>query len=414
MNRRVVITGMGMVSSLGQDTESTWQAVLAGCSGLGPITLFDTSEYAVKLAGEVKNWAPERLMNNPREARRCDRYEQLALVAAAEAVRQSGLEITDTNRQRVSVIVGSATGGYRSYDENKEILRTQGQRRVSPFSIMMLIVNGAAAMISINYGVQGPSMAVVTSCATGADNIGQALRMIRDGTIDAAIAGGAECPITEVGAVCLDRLNVMSHHIAPPELACAPFDLNRNGLVMGEGAGIVVVEALEHAQARGATILAELIGYGASADAYHLTSPDEDGAGEALAMQRAMTDAHIGPSDIDYINAHGTATKMNDLVETRAVKRAFGEHAYRIPMSSTKGQIGHAMGATSAMEGIFCIKAIHQGVIPPTINLNTPDPDCDLDYVPLVARRVPVQTTMSNALGLGGHNASLIFRAFVQ
>jgi 3-oxoacyl-[acyl-carrier-protein] synthase II len=277
---------------------------------------------------------------------------------------------------------------------------------------MMVLVNGAAAMISIEYGAQGPSYAIVSACATGADNIGQAAQMIRAGVIDAAVAGSSETPLTEMGIACLDRINTLSHRNDTPLTACAPFDRDRDGLVLGEGAGIVVIEALEHAQARGATILAELIGYGASADAHHLTTPDETGSGGARAIKRAIEDAAIDPSEINYVNAHGTATRLNDVIETRCYKLAFGKSAYNVPISSTKPLTGHAMGATAAIEAIFCIQAIREGMIPPTMNLRNPDPECDLDYTPLEHRHVRVDTALTNSLGLGGHNAALIFRTF--
>ncbi len=413
MSRRVVVTGLGMVSSLGHDAASSWRAALAGCSGIAPITLHDCRQSPVKVAAEVKHWEAARYMD-AKAARRCDRHQQFGLVAAAEAMRQSGLTITDANRERVSVLVASSTGGFLTYDENMESFREHGARRVNPFGVMMVLVNGAAAMISIEYGIQGPSMAIVTSCATGSDNIGHAYRMIREGIVDAAIAGGAETPITPMGVASLDRINTLSHRSEPPAMACTPFDLSRDGLVLGEGAGIMVLESLENVQARGATILAELIGYGASSDAYHLTSPNEQGIGGAQAMLRALEDARIAPAQISYINAHGTGTKMNDVIETRAVKRVFGEAAYDVPISSTKPMTGHAMGTTAAMEAIFCVQAILDNAIPPTLNLCDPDPDCDLDYTPLTARRTTVNIAMNNALGLGGHNASLIFRAFAS
>ncbi len=411
MNRRVVVTGLGMVSGLGHDAVSSWRAALAGCSGIARLTAYDTSQQAVKVAAEVKNWIAARMMD-AREARRTDRHQQFALVAAAEAMRQSGLAITDANRERISVLVASSTGGMLTYDENMKLMNEHGARRVNPFGILMFCVNGAAALISIAYGAQGPSFAVVSSCATGADNIGQAFKLIRDGSADAAIAGGADTPVTEMGVAVLDRINVLSHVCEPPEASCAPFDSRRSGLVLGEGAGIMVLEALDHARARGATILAEVAGYGASADAYHVAAPDEDGVGGALAMKRALTDAQMNPCEVSYVNAHGTGTRANDLIETRAMKRAFGEAAYQVAISSTKPMTGHAMGATAALEAVFCVQAIQEGAIPPTLNLHDPDPACDLDYTPLTARRMLVRAAMTNALGLGGHNASLIFKVF--
>jgi beta-ketoacyl-acyl-carrier-protein synthase II len=400
-----------MVTGLGRDVRSTWETALKGDSGIERLAFPSVDRWSVRIGAPVKDWQPEKELD-PRTARRTDRHQQFALVAAQQAMKQSGLQITDENRDRVSVLVAASTGGFLTYDENMVALQEHGLRRLNPFGIMMVLVNGAAAMISIEYGAQGPSYAIVSACATGADNIGQAAQMIRAGVIDAAIAGSSETPLTEMGIACLDRINTLSHRNDTPQTACAPFDRDRDGLVLGEGAGIVVIEALEHAQARGATILAELIGYGASADAHHLTTPDESGSGGARAIKRAIEDAAIDPSEINYVNAHGTATRLNDVIETRCYKLAFGKAAYKVPISSTKPLTGHAMGATAAIEAIFCIQAIREGAIPPTMNLRNPDPECDLDYTPLELRRTRVDTALTNSLGLGGHNAALIFRTF--
>jgi beta-ketoacyl-acyl-carrier-protein synthase II len=411
MTRRVVVTGMGMINGMGHDLPSVWAAALAGCSGVGLITALDTKNTPVKVAAEVKNWQPEHILD-ARTARRSDRYQQFVMVATAEALRQSGLPITDANRARVSVMIGAATGGFLTYDENMRILNEQGARRITPFGIMMVVNNGATAMISIEYGAQGPSHAVISSCATGADNIGHAFRLIQHGEADAAIAGAGESPITEMGIACLDRINTLSHVSDPPESACAPFDQARSGLVLGEGAGILILEALEHAQARGAHILAEIVGYGASMDGYHISAPDENATGAILAMRRALTDAKLAPDEIDHINTHGAATKLGDLVEVRALKGVFGDRATEIPMNATKPMTGHAMGATSAFEALFCINAIRDGAIPPTLNLNQRDTEFPIDLTPFVTRRKRIHTAMSNSLGLGGHNASLIFREY--
>ncbi len=411
MSRRIVVTGLGMVSSLGHDVPATWRGALAGCSGVARIMAHDVSNSPVKVAAEVKNWQPERYMDI-RTARRTDRHQQFIFAATTEAMQQSGLIVSDANRARVTVMIGVATGGFLTYDENMKVLAESGARRVNPFGVMMVMVNGAAAMISIAYGAQGPSFSIVSSCATGADNIGQAFRLIQSGQADAAICGGGESPITEMGIASLDRINTLSHIEEPPETACAPFDRSRCGLVLGEGAAILVLEALETAQARGANILAELTGYGASMDGYHISAPDENGSGAVLAMNRALTDAQIDASTIDYINTHGTGTQVGDVIETRALKRVFGSAIYDIAIDSTKPLTGHGMGATSAMEAIFCIQAIRDGAIPPTLNLHDPDPECDLDYTPLVAGHRPIHRAMTNALGLGGHNASLIFSEF--
>ncbi len=412
IGRRVVVTGVGLVTPLGHDAPSTWESALEGRRGVvGRADHVPNIErYPVQIAASVKNWQPEKFLD-VRTIRRTDRHQQFAFVATQEAMRQSGLQITDDNRDRVSIVVGVAPGGYLTYDENIRSMHEHGPKRVNPFGILMVIPSGAAAMLSIEYGAQGPAYSILTACASGADNIGQAVQMIRMGVIDAAIAGGSETPITEMGFACLDRINTLSHK-TDPDTACAPFDRDRDGLVLGEGAGIMVLESLEHAQERGATILAEVIGYGASADAHHVTAPDETGSGPARAIKRTLDESGIDPSEIDYVNAHGTGTKLNDLMETRALKLVLGKLAYRVAISSTKPMTGHAMGATAAIEAIFCVKAIVDGAIPPTMNLLNPDPECDLDYTPLAARRMPVRTALTSSIGLGGHNAALLFRAF--
>ncbi len=410
MTQRVVVTGMGAVSALGHDLDTTWKAVIEGCSGIGPVSAIDLSRYAVKYGAEVRGWDPTRFMDF-KDARRMDIHQQYAVAAAAEAMRQSGLVINDSNREGMSVIVSSSTGGYSSYDINKKAIDEGGPKRISPFAILQVINNGIAALLSIQYGAQGPTYAVVSSCATGSDNIGQAYKLIKHGEATAALAGCADFCISNQGFACLDRIGTLSHWSGAPERTMKPFDRDRDGMVLSSGAGVLVLEEYESAKARGANILAEIIGYGNSADAYHLTAPDEQGKGGALAMTRALRDAQIAPDEIDYVNAHGTATRLNDLIETRAMKRALGEAAYKVAISSTKPMTGHAMGATAAMEAAFSIRAINEGIIPPTLNLENPDEECDLDYVPLTARKAEVRVVMSNALGLGGHNASLIFRA---
>ncbi len=410
MVRRVVVTGTGGISCLGTDIPTIWAGIKAGCSGLGPIMSFDPSPYPVHIAGEIRNWNPDQFMDF-KDARRMDIHQQFAVAAAAEAMRQSGLEITDANREEFSIIVSTSTGGYLSYDRNKKAI-DESPRRISPFAILQVINNGVAAILSIKYGAQGPTYSIVSSCATGADNIGHAFRLIREGSAQAAMAGASDFAVSTQGYASLDRIGVLSHWQGAPEAAIRPFNRDREGLILASGAGILVMEELESAKARGANILAEIVGYGNSADAYHLTSPDENGKGGALAMTRALKDGRINADEIDYINAHGTATRLNDLIETRAMKRALGDAVRKVAISSTKPMTGHAMGATAALEAAFCIQAIREGIIPPTLNLTDPDPECDLDYVPLYARKMPVRVAMSNALGLGGHNASLIFRAF--
>lgn len=411
MRERVVITGVGAISPLGLSAEESWQNAVKGVSGVGPITHFDTSEYLVKIACEVKGFQPENYMQ-PRDIRRRDRFEQFASAAAQEALGQSGLEIKEVEPGRVGVVVSSAIGGLKSLQESMYTMRDEGPRRISPLVIPMLMSNGAAGMLAIDYGFMGPSFSVASACASGADGIGMAWMMLQSGAIDVAIAGASESTITPLGVGAFDRLGAMSRRNDDYSQTPAPFDKNRDGLVMGEGSAILILESETHARARGAQILAELAGYAASADAFHITAPSENGAGGALAMVLAMKAAGVNPDEVDYINAHGTATELNDLAETRAIKAAFGDLAYNIPISSTKSMTGHMMGATGALEAVFCVKAVLEGVIPPTIHYQTPDPECDLDYVPNQARCKKLRTVMSNAFGFGGHNAVLVVRKY--
>lgn len=410
--RRVVITGMGMISPLGHNVSDTWEAIKAGKSGIGPITRFDASESAVRIAAEVKNWDASKYML-AKEARRRDRYQQYVVAAAHQAFAQSGMELSDENRHRFGVIIGSAVGGVESYyDQAMMLFETKDLRRITPFGIPMLMVNGGSDIVAIEIGATGPSNTPISACATGADCIGYAFDLIRMGKIDRALAGCGEAPIFPIGIAAFDRTGACSRMNDDPSGASRPFDKNRAGLVFSEGAAVLALEELEMAKARGAEILAEIVGYGATSDAFHITAPHPDGLGGAAAIRQAMDDAHITPADVDYINAHGTATTLNDLMETKAVKLAFGEKAYDIPMSSTKSMTGHAMGATAAMEAIFSILAIREKVAPPTINLTEADPECDLDYVPNTARELDIEYAMSNSFGFGGHNVSLIFKAF--
>jgi beta-ketoacyl-acyl-carrier-protein synthase II len=411
MHERVVVTGVGAISPLGLNANQSWQNAVEGVSGVGPITLFDASDFNVQIASEVKNFRPEDYMP-AREARRRDRFEQLIFVAAQEAIRQSGLEATQANAGRIGVIVSSAIGGIKSLQDAIFTLKEEGPRRVSPFLIPMLMSNGAAGMLAIDHGFQGPSFSVVSACASGSDGIGMAWMMLRGGVIDAAITGASEATITPIGIAAFDRLGAMSRRNEDYSMTPQPFDQNRDGLVMGEGAGILVLERESHARARGALILAELAGYAATADAFHITAPSEDGLGGARAMRQAMEIAGVNYEDVNYINAHGTATALNDLSETLAIKAAFGDLAYNIPVSSTKSMTGHMMGATGALEAIFCVQAIRDQLVPPTIHYQTPDPQCDLDYVPNQAREHPVRVAISNAFGFGGHNAVLVVRKF--
>ncbi len=411
MPERVVITGVGAVSPLGLTVNESWQNAVNGVSGVGPITLFDTSDYLVKIACEVKGFNPENYMD-AREARRRDRYTQLACAAAQEAVRQSGLEFSRENSGRIGVIVSSAIGGLKSLQDALFVLKAEGPRRVSPFVIPMLMSNGAAGMLAIDYGIHGPTFSVASACASGADGIGIAWMMMRSGVIDAALVGASESTITPIGVAAFDRLGAMSRRNDDYSMTPQPFDKDRDGLVMGEGAAILVVETEQHARLRGAEILAELAGYAATADAFHITAPADDGSGGSQAMCLAMQSAGINADQVDYINAHGTATPLNDLSETRAIKSAFGDLAYNIPISSTKSMTGHMMGATGALEAVFCVQAVRNNIIPPTIHYHTPDPECDLDYVPNHAREMTVDIAISNAFGFGGHNAVLVIKKY--
>jgi beta-ketoacyl-acyl-carrier-protein synthase II len=411
MQDRIVITGMGTVNPLGLNVKESWENAIAGRSGVGPITLFDSSPLQVHIAAEVKNFKPENFMDG-KEARRRDRFEQLAIAAARQALEQSGLEITEKNAGRVGVIVSSAIGGIGSLQDATLTNDKQGPRRVSPFLIPMLMPNGGAGMSAIEFGIKGPSFSVASACASGADGIGMALLMLRTGMIDAALAGAAEATITSIGVAAFDRVGAMSRRNDDYSTTPQPFDKNRDGLVMGEGAAVLVLEREADAKARGAEIFAELAGYGATADAFHVTAPHEKGEGGAAAMLMALKAAGANAEEVDYVNAHGTGTPLNDQSETRAMKAAFGELAYNIPISSTKSMTGHMMGATGALEAIFCVQALREGILPPTINYETPDPECDLDYVPNEAREANISLALSNAFGFGGHNAVLAIRRY--
>ena len=408
---RVVITGMGTVNPLGLTVEESWKNAINGVSGVGPITLFDSATLNVHFAAEVKNFEPEEYMD-PKEARRRDRFEQLGAAAAKMALENSGLEITESNTGRIGVLVSSAIGGIKSLQDAVLTNYTEGPRRVSPFLIPMLMPNGAAGMIAIDLQIKGPCFSDASACASGADGIGTAWLMLKAGMIDAALAGAAESTVCSVGVAAFDRVGAMSRRNDDYSMAPQPFDKNRDGLVMGEGAAVLVIETESHAKKRGATILAELAGYGATADAYHVTAPHEQGAGGAAAMRMALESAGSTIDDLGYINAHGTGTSLNDQSETRAIKAAFGERAYQLPVSSTKSMTGHMMGATGALEAIFCTQVVREGILPPTIHYQTPDPECDLDYIPNQAREKKVNLAISNAFGFGGHNAVLAIRKY--
>lgn len=411
MTDRIVITGMGAVSPLGLSVAESWRNALDGVSGVAPISLFDASHLNVRIAAEVKNFRPEDFMD-PKEARRRDRFEQLAAAAAREALAQSGLSADSSDPNRIGVVIASATGGITTTSEILRTLMNDGPRRVSPFAIPMLMSNGAAGMVSIDYGFRGPSLSVASACASGVDGLGTAWMMLKAGMIDAAVAGAGESTICEIGVAAFDRVGAMSRHNDDYSHTPAPFDLNRDGLVMGEGGAVLVLEREEHARRRGAEILAELAGYAATADAYHITAPAEDGSGGARAIVLALQSAGLNPEDVDYINAHGTATELNDASETKAIKAAFGEHAYHVPLSSTKSMTGHMMGATGALETVFCVQAIRERCLPPTIHYETPDPNCDLDCVPNQARQADIEVAINNAFGFGGHNAVLVVRKY--
>ncbi|HLO28945.1 MAG TPA: beta-ketoacyl-ACP synthase II [Anaerolineales bacterium] len=408
---RVVITGMGTVNPLGLTVEESWKNAINGVSGVGPITLFDSAPLHVHIAAEVKGFEPENYMD-AREARRRDRFEQLAAAAAKEAVASSGLELTEANAGRIGVLVSSAIGGLKSLQDAVITNYTEGPRRVSPFLIPMLMPNGAAGMIAIDYQIKGPCFSVASACASGADGIGTALLMLKAGMVDAALAGASEMTVCSTGVAAFDRVGAMSRRNGDYSMTPQPFDKNRDGLVMGEGAAVIVLETESHAKARGAHILAELAGYGATSDAYHVTAPHEKGEGGSAAIRMALASAKATVDDLGYINAHGTGTQLNDQSETRAIKAALGEKAYEIPISSTKSMTGHMMGATGALEAIFCVKAVCEGILPPTIHYETPDPECDLDYIPNEAREKKIDLAISNAFGFGGHNAVLAIRRY--
>lgn len=411
MQTRVVVTGMGTINPLGHDVSSTWEALISGVSGVGPITLFDASDLLVQIVCEVKEFDPRAHME-VREVRRRDRFEQLAAVAAKQALEHSGFEINPGRAGRVGVIISSAVGGLATMEENIRTVEMISPRKVSPFNIPMFMPNGGAGLVAIDIGAKGPCFSVASACASGSDAIGLGAMLVRAGVVDAALVGASEASITRIGVASFDRLGALSRRNDEPYRTPAPFDKDRDGLVMGEGAAVLVIESLEHARERAANILAELVGYGSTADAYHVTAPSEDGLGGAAAIRQAMETGGIQSEQVGYINAHGTGTMLNDLSETRAIKSALGEQAYHIPVSSTKSMTGHMMGATGALEAIFSVQAIRTGQIPATIHLDTPDPECDLDYVPNQARQAKVEVVLSNAFGFGGHNAVLAFRRF--
>lgn len=408
--KRVVVTGLGALSPLGNDAETSWKNAISGVSGIGPITRVESDEYPAKVAAELKDFNIENYMDK-KEARKMDRFTQYAVVAAKMAVEDAGLNITEEIAPRVGVWVGSGIGGLETLESQFEIFLTKGPRRVSPFFVPMMIPDMATGQISIALGAKGVNSCTVTACATGTNSIGDAFKVIQRGDADAMITGGTEAPLTRMSFAGFSANKALSTN-PDPKTASRPFDKNRDGFVMGEGAGIIVLEELEHALARGAKIYGEIVGYGSTGDAYHITAPAQDGEGGARAMQEAIKDAGIKPEEIDYINAHGTSTYYNDKYETKAIKTVFGDHAYKLAISSTKSMTGHLLGAAGGIEAIFSVMAIKDSVIPPTINIETPDEECDLDYVPDKAREQDVNIVLSNSLGFGGHNATLIFKKY--
>jgi len=404
--RRVVVTGVGVVSPVGVGADAMWDALVAGRSGIAPIEHFDASEYSSRIAGYVGDFDPSAVLD-PKEIRRLSRFQQFALVAADQAVRQSGLAVTEDNAEDVGVIVGSGIGGLGTMEEQHDILRQRGPSRISPFLVPMMITDLAAGLISIKYGAQGINYCPVSACSTANHAIGEAGEAIRRGTADVVIAGGLDAGVTELGVAGFCASRALSTRNDDPQGASRPFDAGRDGFVIGEGGAIVVLEELEHASARGAEILAELLGYGATADAYHITAPAPDGRGAKRAMRLSLAQAELQPDSVGYINAHGTSTPAGDIAETNAIKEVFGADAP--PVSSTKSMTGHLLGGAGAIEAVACIMALRDRTLPPTINLTDPDPECDLDYVPNVAREGEVDVAMSNSFGFGGHNATLLF-----
>jgi len=410
---RVVVTGMGLVTSLGNDLASSWEGLINGRSGVGEITAYDTSHHRVHFAAEIKDFDASAYMDR-KEVRRNDPYEHLAIATSMQALKDAKLEITPENADDIGVYIGSGIGGLVTLHDQFKVLYDRGPERISPFFINMMIIDGAPGIVSILTGAKGPNWAAVSACATSGNTIGEAYETIRRGDAKAMLAGGAEKAVTSIAMAAFDNMHALSRNNEHPQEASRPFDAQRDGFVMGEGAGMMMLEDLEFAKARGAHILAEVVGYGCTGDASHVTLPSPGGDGLIRAMRRALQKAGLQPEDVDYINAHGTSTPPNDSTETAAIKTLFGEHAYQVPISSTKSMTGHTLGAAGAVEGVICVQSILNGIIPPTINLHHPDPDCDLDYVPNEARHTTVDVAMSNSMGFGGHNVSLIFKRYEE
>ena len=409
-SRRVVITGLGVVTSIGHNVEAFWSSLLAGRSGVRRVTLFDPTHFASQIGAEVRDWDAAQQMD-PKEARRNDRYTHFGFVAAKQAYADAGLDMTREDPDRVGVIIGSGIGGMYTFESQLKILAERGPRKVSPFTIPSLIGNMCSGLFAIEIGARGPNFGIVSACATGTHALGEAAHAIRRGEVDVMVAGGSEAAITPFAYASFCAMKAMSTRNAEPERASRPFDRQRDGFVMGEGAGILVLESLEHARARGARIYCELAGYAATCDAFHITQPDPEGKGLSMAMKRAIANAAVRPEEVDYINAHGTSTPHNDKFETLAIKKVLGDHARKVAVSSTKSMTGHLLGAAGGIESVICVKTLQTQTLAPTINLDESDPECDLDYVPNVARSATVRTVLSNNLGFGGQNASVVFRA---
>ena len=413
MTDRVVVTGIGLVTPVGLNSESTWNSLVEGRSGIDYISLFDAEGYESRIAGEVDNFDASAALGR-KEAKRLDRFSQFACVAALEALEHANLNMEKEDADRVGVLIGSGVGGIITISDQHKILLKRGPKRVSPFLVPMMLGDMASGQVSMMIGAKGPNFSTVSACATGADSIGEALEMIRRGRADVVIAGGTEAAICEIGVAGFNSCMALSTRNEDPQGASRPFDSDRDGFVLGEGAGLLVLESLEHAEKRGANILAEMSGYGASSDAHHVTQPHPDGEGAARAMKWAIEDAGITPDKVDYINAHGTSTPLNDKYETIAMKRMYGDHAYNLAISSTKSMTGHLLGAAGAIEAAFTVLAIKNDIVPPTINIEYNDTDCYVNYIPNTAKKQPVNVAMSNSLGFGGHNASLVFERFAQ
>ena len=411
MTDRVVVTGIGLVTPVGSDRKSTWDGLLAGKSGADYISLFDAEGFTSRIAAEVNGFDGAAILGR-KEAKRLDRFSQFAAVASLEALEDAGIDMATEDPDRVGVLIGSGVGGIITITEQHNVMLNKGPKRVSPFLVPMMLGDMASGQVSMMIGAKGPNFSTVSACATGADSIGEALEMIRRGRADVVIAGGTEAAVCEIGVAGFNSCMALSTRNDDPQGASRPFDSGRDGFVLGEGAGVLILESLEHAEKRGANVLAEIAGYGASSDSHHVTQPHPEGEGAARAMKWALCDANLQPEDVVYINAHGTSTPMNDKFETIAMKRMFGDHAYKLAISSTKSMTGHLLGAAGGIEAAFCVLAVNEGAIPPTINLENPDPDCDLNYTPNKAMMQKVDVAMSNVFGFGGHNASLVFKSF--